>query len=349
MLKKILSLGFAASALTLQGVYSHEGPLFDALAQIDKKPRLERSIKSVRDAEISKYEGPLFDAMAQIDQKPGLERSIKSVKDAGISKIALFARSTKYLGHNEKSLIKLRDRHSDLIVLGAPKYFLHKNDISKSYIERTLKNIDKYSYSFVGEILYTHADKLYGTNHASGELYIDPLGENTIYFLNQLSKKNIPVMTHWEFYNWERDWMKFTKIYSMFPNVNFIIPHMGFGSIKQVEEILSKHNNVYMTVSKKEKIRTDRLSPYSSFSEEKLAKLGTGFLKRKKLKDEWRSVLIKYQDRLLFATDAHKTYRWKTYEKLVNRFRIILDQLPEDVAKKIAYKNAELLYGLKIN
>ena len=317
MLKKIISLAFTASALSLQAVYG--------------------------------YEGPLFDAMAQIDQKPGLARSIKRVRDAGISKIALFARSTQSLGHNENNLIKLREKNNDLIVLGAPKYFLHKNDISKSYVERTLKNINQYNYSFVGEILYTHADKAHGTTHASGEIYIDPLGKNTIYFLNQISKKDIPVMTHWEFYNWERDWVKFSKIYSMFPNIKFIIPHMGFGSIQQVEEILSKHNNVYMTVSKKEKIKTNTLTAYSSFSEEKLAKLGTGFLKGKILQDKWKSILIKYQDRLLFATDAHKTFRWKAYEKLVARFRNILDQLPEDVAEKIAYKNAELLYGVKIN
>ena len=57
----------------------------------------------------------------------------------------------------------------------------------------------------------------------------------------------------------------------------------------------------------------------------------------------------KLQDPLLLHTNAHKLYRWKPYEKLVNRFRIILDQLREDIAKIITYKNAELLYGVKIN
>ena len=104
-----------------------------------------------------------------------------------------------------------------------------------------------------------------------------------------------------------------------------------------------------MTVSKKEKTKSINLNIYSSIPEEKIAKFGTGFLKDKKLKASWKSMLIKYQDRLLFATDAHKTFRWKEYENIVHGFRDILDQLPADVAKKIAYKNAELLYGVKIN
>ena len=42
---------------------------------------------------------------------------------------------------------------------------------------------------------------------------------------------------------------------------------MGFGSIKEVEEILSKHINVYVIVSKKEKMRTDRFTAYSFFQQ----------------------------------------------------------------------------------
>ena len=48
--------------------------------------------------EVYGYEGPLFDAMAQLDEKPGFEKAISRVRDAGIYKIALFARSREYLG-----------------------------------------------------------------------------------------------------------------------------------------------------------------------------------------------------------------------------------------------------------
>ena len=65
------------------------------------------------------------------------------------------------------------------------------------------------------------------------------------------------------------------------------------------------------------------------------------------LKDEWKEILIEYQDKLLFATDAHKKHRWKEYSEIVKIYRDILNQLPEEVSKKIAYLNAERIYDIK--
>jgi len=71
------------------------------------------------------------------------------------------------------------------------------------------------------------------------------------------------------------------------------------------------------------------------------------FLDKKQLKDEWKKILIEYQNKLLFATDAHKKHRWKKYSKIVKLYRDILNQLPEEVSKKIAYLNAERIYDIK--
>ena len=290
------------------------------------------------------YEGPVFDAMAQIDETSGFNKSIKSVKEAGIVKIALFARSRKYLGENEDELIRLQRNHPDLVVLGSPKYFLLRNDLSKDYIQRTIKHITKNNYLFIGEILYTHGDKSHGEQTALGERYINPLKQGTIDFLSKIEMLNIPVMTHWEVYKWERDWPKFSHLYSSHPNIKFIIPHMAFGTREQVNLILSMHPNVYMTISKKEK----NVSGYSDMN--KLSKLGSGFLDGKGIiKKEWLEILLKYSDRLMFATDAHKQHRWKKYKKIVKRYRNMVDQLPIEAAEKISYKNAELMYGVLID
>ena len=293
------------------------------------------------------YDGPIFDAMAQIDKKSGFKKSISRVRNSGVAKIALFARSGK-LGEYETELIKLREDNKDLIILGAPKYFFHKSDIGQDFITRTLKNISKYNYAFVGEILYTHADKKHGRQHNSGEVYINPHGKGNLKFLEKVSKKNVPIMTHWEFYNWKRDWVKFSKLYAEHPSTQFIIPHMGFGSVDQVDEILTKHPNVYMTISKKEARRTMLSDAQRSSSlDEK------GFLKKRSegkllLRDSWRKLLIKHQDKLMFATDAHKKFRWKKYPKIIAKWRYIFKQLPLGVAEKIAYTNAEKIYGVKV-
>ena len=289
------------------------------------------------------YDGLLFDAMAQIDERTDFQKSIKKVKKSGVSKLALFARSRKYLGQNEEEVLDLRNEHPGLIILGAPKYFLLRDDLDDDYIATTLGHINKYNYLFVGEILYTHADKSHGEQTERGERYVDPLGFGTKKFLNNLSGQGIPVMTHWEGYEWERDWPRFSKIYSEHRDIIFIIPHMAFGHPNQVDEILSLHPNVYMTISKKEKDKR----AYSDVV--KASKLGPGFIdNNKKIREIWLPIFKKYQDRLLFASDAHKRKRWKKYRKIIRRYRKILGQLPINIAEKMAYKNAERLYGVRL-
>jgi hypothetical protein len=61
---------------------------------------------------------------------------------------------------------------------------------------------------------------------------------------------------------------------------------------------------------------------------------------------EWRDLLGKYPDRFMFATDAHKDFRWEKYEKIVERWRFILGQLPDPVAQSLAWRNAERTYTM---
>jgi len=289
------------------------------------------------------YDGYLFDAMAQIDERMDMNEAMRKVQKAGVDKIALFARSREYLRENEDELIQLRDNYPSLVVLGVPKYFLMRDDLDNDYIEATINGILKKEYLFVGEILYTHGDKSHGEQTDRGERYIDPLNKGTEKLLSRLEKANVPVMTHWEVYAWNRDWPRFSQVYSSHPKIKFIIPHMAFGSPEQVDLILSRHPNVYMTLSKKLK----KTGGYSDSS--KQSKLGSSILDDNKvLRDEWESILVKYQDRILFATDAHKPHRWKKYHKVVKRYHKLVDQLPEKVAKKISYLNAEALYGVEL-
>jgi hypothetical protein len=63
-----------------------------------------------------------------------------------------------------------------------------------------------------------------------------------------------------------------------------------------------------------------------------------------RLLPEWASLLVKYHDRLMFATDAHKDFRWRKYGEIVEQWRRILSQLPPEVARDIASANAERIY-----
>ncbi len=68
-------------------------------------------------------------------------------------------------------------------------------------------------YRFVGETLYSHADKSHDETTVTGERYVDPSLPGTAALLKALGGLGVPLLTHWEVYGWERDWPRFDVLY----------------------------------------------------------------------------------------------------------------------------------------
>jgi len=64
-----------------------------------------------------------------------------------------------------------------------------------------------------------------------------------------------------------------------------------------------------------------------------------------RLSAEWQALLLKYPDRFLVGSDTWVDERWARYGTLMGEYRGWLAQLPRDVAEKIAFRNAERLFG----
>lgn len=285
-----------------------------------------------------RYQGAMFDAMAQIES--GMDAMVlRAVRDAGVSRMALFGRA-KVRRSGVASVASLGRKEPGVFVVGAPKSFDVRADLPDSFIRQILSGIKSREYAFVGEILFTHGDKAHGEQTGDGERYVDPAAPGTRLLLDGLKGTGAPIMAHWEVYDWKRDWPQFHEIYSAYADQVFIWPHAGFGSAAQLETVLAAHPNVVATLSKKEK-RSLALS-----AKEKADLLGEAIVDGcGKLLPEWQALIVKYQDRLMFATDAHKDFRWRQYGQIVEQWRHILSQLPPDAAKAVAYSNAERLYG----
>jgi len=285
-----------------------------------------------------KYAGPMFDAMAQIESgKYGTV--ISALNESGVYRMALFARLHKKR-NGESTVIALKSEVPLKIIMGTPKPFDQRGDLSDSFVRQTMNRLSDKNYQFIGEILFAHADKSHGEQSATGERYVSPSGENVIKFFTALENLNIPVMVHWEVYDWNRDWPEFHALYSRFPKIIFIWPHAGFASADQVGAVLSSHANVMITLSKKEK------DQQALSSEEKEIMLGESIVDNcGRLLPEWRKLIEMYPDRFMFATDAHKDFRWKKYAKVVEQWRGILGQLSAPVAQALAWRNAERIYG----
>jgi len=65
-----------------------------------------------------------------------------------------------------------------------------------------------------------------------------------------------------------------------------------------------------------------------------------------KLCPEWRALLIKYPDRFMIGSDTWHNQRWKFYDDNINVYRLLLADLPADVAQRIGWLNGKELFGL---
>jgi predicted TIM-barrel fold metal-dependent hydrolase len=284
------------------------------------------------------YTGPMIDAMAQIESAMS-RRVSDAFERGGVTRMALFARLHRKR-NGESEVLALKKRFPERFYLGTPKPFDQHDDLRDWFVDKTAALARDDGYRFVGELLFAHADKAHGEQTPTGERFVAPDGKNVARLLSAIEQRPVPVMIHWEVYDWKRDWPAFHALYARFPKVTFIWPHAGFASVEQVGVVMAANGNVVVTLSKKEKLK------HSLSSEEKAEALGEAVVDGcNRLLPEWRALFERYPDRFMFATDAHKDHRWVRYAQIVEAWRLILGQLPDPLAQSIAWRNAERVYA----
>jgi predicted TIM-barrel fold metal-dependent hydrolase len=118
-------------------------------------------------------------------------------------------------------------------------------------------------------------------------------------------------------------------LYSPDPDVKMIWAHAGLGeNAETVHALMAEYPKLFADTS----LREDEI-------------LGSGA----DLDPAWRKVVYDFQDRLMIGSDTWVTGQWDRYGDIMTSNRAWLAKLPRDVAEKIAYKNAEKLFGRKVS
>jgi hypothetical protein len=289
------------------------------------------------------YDGPIFDANVQ-SWNPNVGSVIDALQAAGVKRIAFFANSREGAGTpTAQAVAALAQAHPDAIVLGAPKIgFITEGDLPHDYIADTVNGVRNGTYKFVGEILYTHGDKPDHKPTRGGQIFVNPLGAGTKALLTQLASSNVPVLTHFEAWAWDRDRANFDKLYAAWPQQRFVLPSLAYGSPDKADAMLSAHRNLWGIISRLVDGRYEFVDPA------KAAKLGPSMFDGcGVLRPDWRAVLIAHSDRLMYGSDFYTTggVDWSGYAIVIRKYRRIAGQLPPDVAARISWDNAAALYG----
>ena len=115
------------------------------------------------------------------------------------------------------------------------------------------------------------------------------------------------------------------KLLTLYPKVRFLWAHAGMSaSAATVGRLLERFPKLWVELA----LRTD------------VAPGGT-------LDPGWRALFLRYPDRFCVGTDTWITSRWDELPRYLAGVRAWLGELPADVAERIAFKNAERLYGAR--
>lgn len=122
-------------------------------------------------------------------------------------------------------------------------------------------------------------------------------------------------------------------------NTNIIWAHMGDAPASAVDDLLKRHENLYVDLSSRNPM-CDFSERLTSMEEQRLDD-GTYTLK-----PEWKALFEEHADRVLFGTDIGPGERHESMAEIVDYYRILLGQLTLEAQEKIGAENARALFGL---
>ena len=113
------------------------------------------------------------------------------------------------------------------------------------------------------------------------------------------------------------------KLFELGPEVRIIWAHAGMNEAPAtVGRMLSRYPGLTAELSYRNVVSADgRLAP------------------------EWRELFLEFPDRFIYGSDTWVPSRWADVIPMADDARRWLSQLPPDIADKIAYRNAEKLFG----
>jgi hypothetical protein len=184
-------------------------------------------------------------------------------------------------------------------------------------------------FSGIGEL---HVNSRYSAPNIPGmrrKLSLDSPTFKAIFELAQ--KYNVAVDFHIE---WESDTVKqLERMLLLYPNVPFKLAHCGkTTSAKDIRRVMGKYPNLYCDLSARPGQHGFRDPKMNIFN-------ANGFQQR-----GWRELIEDYSDRFTVGIDDVDS--WDKYTEVVNAIRKgLLANLSPEAAEKVAYQNADRLYG----
>ncbi len=280
---------------------------------------------------------PLIDAHSQIDRHIDPADVVQFLDDAGIAHVILSARGKT----KARTIATLARNHPKRITAAVRTKggFYQKN--TPKYHRVLDAQLAMPEFSAMAEVILWHAEKpsRAGTIKAA-KVIVPPTDGRVQAALKATIERGWPFIFHIEFAAAESDARHFMAAMeatlAAHPSHPFALIHMGQLGPEIVQRLIDRHPNIHFITAHTTPITTER-------SRQPWVNMFDGA----HLSKEWANLVLRHPNRFVLGFDNVWADHWGSrYVETAAFWRRALKQLPEDVARAIAHRNAERLWRL---
>jgi predicted TIM-barrel fold metal-dependent hydrolase len=229
------------------------------------------------------------------------------------------------------------ENYSDRIVAAASLKLTCMNS-DTGFINTLNRQVETGKFKAIAEMLLYHAEKFSNGISVAPEVMVRPTDPKVEAVINACAQLNCPVILHIEFGSLENDYgagirtqfmNELIQILTSYSNQKFLLAHVAELYPEQCRNLIEAHQNIYFATNYKDLENLCTGEPVSDYSE-----------------SDWITLFNDCPDRFIFAFDRVFPNQWNHYSQDMATFQEKLSNMPESVAKAIAYENARRLFNL---
>ncbi len=278
------------------------------------------------------YSGPIIDAHSQVDHHVNLEEIVPMMDRAHIEKVILSARGRI----KPEQIASLARKYPQRVVASVRTKGNPWSKNSDKFYKKLKKQLKMAEFRAMAELILWHAAK----GNKAPEWVIQTDSPQAQAAMNAAFKRSWPVVLHYEFRaagQYRKTLFKeLNNVLHAHPKHPFLLIHMAQLNADEAEKLLKTHSNLHFLTSHSNPVVTSK-------SKQPWTRLFDG----RHLKQAWKKLMETYPDRFILGFDNVWADHWSNlYADQAEIWRDALGELPGDVARAIAYKNALRLWNL---
>lgn len=261
------------------------------------------------------YAGPIFDAHlhynVEAQQAHPVSDVLSRMKAAGVS--AVLANSRPNDGTLSLAAATAETAAAGVGVVPFVRLYRHRADYSGWFADPSIVTLVEQELA---------RGTAAGPYRGLGEFHLydsaNADGSTAVTLMRMAQDKNLLVLAH-------VDDLAIDKLMAHAPRVRLIWAHTGITGVPvtRVRELFKQYATLMGELSYRPGLTADG-----------------------RLSAEWRALLLEFPDRFLIGSDTWINQRWAYYVNLMSEYRQWLGDLPPNVARQIAWRNAARLFGL---